>query len=262
MNAGLYLVGTPIGNLADVTLRSLDTLRGVSVIFAEDTRISRRLLDRHAISTPLMSCHKFNEQSRAEQIILRIQGGEAVALVTDSGMPGISDPGSRVAASCREAGLSVTVIPGPSAVTSAVALCGFEGEGFVFAGFLPRKIGARTRELQRLLSSDVPAVLFESPFRVVRTLEELEALAPDRRVFIARELTKFFEETLSGTPATLLARFRARPPKGEFVLVLSAAPPLRGKDRKERRGAVVESVSVVSNGIVGSGREEKRGAPK
>jgi 16S rRNA (cytidine1402-2'-O)-methyltransferase len=236
MNAGLYLVGTPIGNLSDVTLRALDTLRGVSVILAEDTRISRRLLDRHGIATPMASCHKFNEQSRAEQIIRRIREGEAIALVTDSGMPGVSDPGGRLTAACREAGLPVTVIPGPSAVTSAVALSGFEGAGFVFSGFLPRKSGARLRELRRLLASEDPAVIFESPYRVLRTLEEIGTLAPDRLVFLARELTKLHEETLCGIPAVLVERFRARAPRGEFVLVLAGGPHRRARDLDDDSG--------------------------
>jgi 16S rRNA (cytidine1402-2'-O)-methyltransferase len=233
MNAGLYLVGTPIGNLSDVTLRSLDTLRGVSVILAEDTRITRRLLERHAIPTPMLSCHKFNEQSRVERIAERIRAGEAIALVTDSGMPGVSDPGGRLAAACRAAGLMVTAIPGPSAVTTAMALCGFDGTGFVFSGFLPRKSGARLRELRRLLASEDPAAFFESPHRVLRTLEEIGTLAPDRSVFVARELTKLHEETLCGTPAELAAIFRSRAPRGEFVVVLSGGPRRRARDPEE-----------------------------
>ncbi|MDZ4199731.1 MAG: 16S rRNA (cytidine(1402)-2'-O)-methyltransferase [Kiritimatiellia bacterium] len=223
MDPGLYIVGTPIGHLGDVTLRALETLRGVSAILAEDTRMTRRLLDRHGISTPMISCHKFNERARTEQVEGRIRAGEAIALVTDSGMPGVSDPGDRMVAHCRQSGLPVWVVPGPSAVTSAIALCGFGGAGFHFAGFLPRKSGARRRELERLLGMEIPAAFFESPFRVVHILEEIETLAPDREIFVARELTKMFEETLTGKAAALLERFRARPPKGEFVIVLGPA---------------------------------------
>lgn len=221
MDAGLYIVGTPIGNLDDLSGRAIETLRNASAILAEDTRMTRRLLDRYGLTSTMVSCHRFNEQSRAEAVLERIRTGQSVALVTDSGMPGVSDPGSRIVAACRRAELPVFVIPGPSAVTAAVALCGFGGAGFHFAGFLPRKSGARARELERLLAMDIPAVFFESPYRAIRILEEIEALAPDREIFVGRELTKHFEESLSGPPALLLNRFRTRPPKGEFVLVIS-----------------------------------------
>lgn len=234
MDAGLYIVGTPIGNLGDISQRALDTLRGANAILAEDTRMTKRLLDRFEISTPMISCHRFNEQSRAESVIQRIREGQAVALVTDSGMPGVSDPGDRVAAACREAGLTLVVIPGPSAITSAIALCGFGGVGFYFSGFLPRKSGARARELERMLAMDVPSAFYESPYRVVRILEEIHALAPDRRVFIGRELTKHFEETLVAPAAVLLERFRTRPPKGEFVFVLESAPKSKRRESEER----------------------------
>jgi len=226
MDAGLYIVGTPIGNLGDITLRALETLRGAGLIVAEDTRVTRTLLDRYEIQTPMMSCHKFNEASRVDLILGKVRSGIAVALVTDAGMPGVSDPGSRVAAACREAGLPVTVVPGPSSVTAAVALCGFAGAGFVFEGFLSHKSAARRRRLAECAPLEVPLVLFESPYRLVKLLEEIRDVLGPRRVFVARELTKKFEECRTGTPEELLAAFAGRTVKGELVVII--APGERG----------------------------------
>lgn len=234
--AALYLVGTPIGNLEDVTIRAIETLRHADAVFAEDTRITRRLLDRYEIRTPLFSCHRFNERARTDGIIERIRGGQAVALTTDSGMPAVSDPGARLAAACRAAGLAVIACPGPSAVTTAMALCGFESTGFHFAGFLPPKSGARRRNLERLLEESVPVVIFESPFRVLRLLGEMAELAPERRIFIGRELTKRFEETIAGTAAELLSAFADRKPRGEFVLVIEPGDGRQGNSTTCREG--------------------------
>ncbi len=222
--AGLYLVGTPIGNLGDLTFRALEILRRANAILAEDTRVTARLLARYEIRAPLISCHKFNEAARTEEALDRLRRGQRLALVTDSGMPGVSDPGARLAAAARAAGLPVTAIPGPSAVTMALALSGFGGGAFRFAGFLPHKSGARRRELERLLRSGEPVVLFESPFRFLKFLDELKDLAPDRPVFVGRELTKLHEETRVGTAAELQAAFANRTPRGEFTLVLAPAP--------------------------------------
>jgi len=225
MDAGLYLVGTPIGNLGDITLRALDVLRGADLILAEDTRHTRHLLLRYEIKTPLVSCHKFNEASRVDRALREIrEQGKAVALVTDAGMPGISDPGARVVAACREAGVRIEAIPGPSAVTTALALSGFECVGFVFGGFLPHKSGARRRRLQELTSnSNEPVVLFESPYRVERLLGEIaDVLGGEREVFIAREMTKHFEETLRGPVSGLRERTRDRKWKGEVVVIVAA----------------------------------------
>lgn len=221
--AGLYVVGTPIGNLGDITLRALEILRGVDSVLCEDTRITRRLTERFEIRAELVSCHKFNEAARTEGVVARIRAGAAVALVTDSGMPGVSDPGSRIVTACRAAGLPVTVIPGPSAVTSALALCGFGGGGFSFGGFLPHKAGARARKLSQLLARGEPAVLFESPFRLMKLLDEIEAAAPERNIFVGRELTKHFEECLSGTAREIRTAFAGRSVKGELVVVLAPA---------------------------------------
>ena len=225
MDAGLYIVGTPIGNLGDLSVRALETLNEVDVIMAEDTRHTRRLTDRYNISTKLISCHKFNEVQRAEQIIERIQNGEAVAMVTDSGMPGISDPGSRVTALCLEAQVMITSIPGPSAVATAVALSGFGENGFIFAGFLPHKSGGRKRELQKWADADLPLVLYESPYRLLKVLGEIEEyLGAERTVFVGRELTKKFEQLSIGRPAEILAEYENRTVKGECVVVVKPAP--------------------------------------
>ena len=219
---GLYLVGTPIGNLEDITLRALRILRDATHILAEDTRHTRRLLDRYGLSTPMISCHKFNERARIEEILRRIQAGEALALVTDAGMPGLSDPGARAAAAVREANLLVTVIPGPTALTAAIALCGAsQGRGFLFDGFLDHKTAARRRRLNQLADFPAPVVLYESTHRILKLLNEVEEeLGSERQLFIARELTKKFEETLSGTPAELRTHFATHSLKGEFVVIL------------------------------------------
>ena len=219
---GLYLVGTPIGNLEDITLRALRILRDATHILAEDTRHTRRLLDRYGLSTPMISCHKFNERARIEEILRRIQAGEALALVTDAGMPGLSDPGARAAAAVREANLLVTVIPGPTALTAAIALCGAsQGRGFLFDGFLDHKTAARRRRLNQLADFPAPVVLYESTHRILKLLNEVEEeLGSELQLFIARELTKKFEETLSGTPAELRTHFATHSLKGEFVVIL------------------------------------------
>lgn len=214
-------MGTPIGNLGDISARALETLKEADLIMAEDTRHTRRLTQRYEITTRLMSCHKFNEMHRAEQLIERIQSGEAVAMVTDSGMPGISDPGARVVARCREAGAPITAVPGPAAVTTAVALSGFGEKGFIFAGFLPHKSGGRKRDLLKWAETDLPVVLYESPYRLLKLMGEIiEHLGGDRIVFVGRELTKKFEELTTGSPMEILARYEGRTVKGECVVII------------------------------------------
>lgn len=222
MTPGLYVVGTPIGNLEDLSPRAVQTLTGVEAILTEDTRHTRVLLDRFGIHTPTLSCHKFNEASRVDGIVQRLKGGAAIALVTDSGMPAVSDPGSRMVAACRRAGVAVTSIPGPTAVTTAIALSGFGGNGFVFAGFAPRKSGALRRLLGEVAACPVPVVLYESPYRMVKLLGEIETVLGDRPVFVGRELTKKFEETRVGTCAELRAAYEGRTVKGEIVVVIAA----------------------------------------
>ena len=240
MEPGLYLVGTPIGNLGDITFRAVETLKAVQLIIAEDTRQTCKLLARYEIRTPLISCHKFNEAARVDFVLHRIREGQAVALVTDAGMPAVSDPGARMVAAMRAAGQRVTVIPGPCSVTSALALSGFGGSGFLFEGFLTRGVNARKQRLRELAICDRPAVLFESPYRLLKLLGEMDAVFHDRPIFIGRELTKHFEEGLLGTPQELVARFQGRAVKGELVIVIP--PPTRAERRQME--AAPENVSI------------------
>jgi 16S rRNA (cytidine1402-2'-O)-methyltransferase len=232
MDPGLYVVGTPIGNLGDLTMRALETLRAVELVLAEDTRHTRKLLSRYEISVPMESCHQHNEKGRSDSIVGRVQQGGVVALVTDSGMPGVSDPGAQVVDACLEAGLPVTVVPGPCAVSSAVALCGFPMAAFVFEGFLPVKSGGRGKRLDALIEEDRGVVLYESPHRLIKLLGQLHDRMPERPVFVGRELTKKLEECRRGLPADILAAYEGRTVKGELVLVLA---PQRKRKRSARR---------------------------
>lgn len=241
MESGLYVVGTPIGHMQDITLRALETLRAATLILAEDTRETRKLLDRHGISTPMLSYHKFNEAARVDEVLERLRSGAVIALVTDAGMPGVSDPGARVVTACRAAGLPVRVVPGASAVTAAVALAGFAGGGFVFGGFLPVKPGARRRRLAELAQTNLPLALFESPYRLLKLMDEIEAELGVRRLFVGRELTKKFEEGLSGTPAEIRAAFAKRAVKGELVVVIAPAAEVVEAEDEGSAGEVVDS---------------------
>jgi 16S rRNA (cytidine1402-2'-O)-methyltransferase len=219
----LTVVATPIGNLQDITLRALQALREADLIAAEDTRHSAVLLLHHDIRKPMLSMHEHNEASRTAALVEEIAGGKSVALVTDAGMPGISDPGFRLIRACRERGLPVTVLPGASAVLTALVGSGFPTDAFFFGGFLPVKSGRRRTELERSLARRETSIYFESPHRLVKTLEVLSEIAPDAGVCIARELTKKFEEYRRGAPAELLAHYQACQPKGEITVVIRPA---------------------------------------
>lgn len=217
----LYLVATPIGNLEDITLRALRTLRECDVVAAEDTRRTGRLLKHFAIVKPLLSCFRFNEAQRCGEIIERLQRGEKVALTTDAGSPGISDPGERVVQAVIAAGLRVEPVPGPCALVAALTASGLPATEFHFIGFLPHKSGPRRRELERLRHTSGTLVFYESPYRIGKLLAELNGVFSTCQVVLARELTKKYEEYLRGTPAELLALLRQRSLKGEFVVLLS-----------------------------------------
>jgi 16S rRNA (cytidine1402-2'-O)-methyltransferase len=219
----LYLVATPIGNREDITLRALRVLRECDVVAAEDTRHSGQLLKHFGISKPLLSYFQFNEARRSEEIIERLRRGERVALVTDAGSPGISDPGERVVQAALAAGLRVEPVPGPCALVAALTASGLATDEFHFVGFLPHKSGQRRRELERLKPFTGTLVFYESPYRVEKLLNELVAVYPERRVALARELTKKFEEFLWGTPAELLAQLGPRAVRGEFVVLVAGA---------------------------------------
>jgi 16S rRNA (cytidine1402-2'-O)-methyltransferase len=219
----LYLVATPIGNLEDITLRALRVLRECDVVAAEDTRRTGQLLRHFEISRPLLSYHHFNEARRSEQILERLQAGGKVALVTDAGSPGISDPGERVVRAALAAGLRVESVPGPCALIAALTASGLATGEFHFLGFLPHKSGQRRKQLEALRTVPGTLVLYESPWRVEKLLAELAEVFPEREVVLARELTKKFEEFRRGKPTQLLAAARSRPLKGEFVVMIGGA---------------------------------------
>jgi 16S rRNA (cytidine1402-2'-O)-methyltransferase len=219
----LYLVATPIGNLEDITLRALRTLKECDIIAAEDTRHTGQLLKHFQISKPLISYFQFNEAKRSEEIIERLRRGEKVALVTDAGSPGISDPGERVVKAVIAAGLRVESVPGPSALIAALTASGLSTEEFHFVGFLPHKSGQRRTQLARLKEIPGTLILYESPYRIAKLLAELNDIMPERRVVFARELTKKFEEFLRGTPAEIVQQIGTRTLKGEFVVLIEGS---------------------------------------
>lgn len=221
----LYLVGTPIGNLEDLTLRALRVLREVDLIAAEDTRVTRKLLAHYDIHTPLVSLHEHNERARSAELIQRLKAGAAIAVVSDAGMPTISDPGGRLAAAAVAAGCPLQVVPGPSAVPAALAVSGLEASRFAFEGFLPRQGKARQARLEELARLPHALVFFEAPGRLVRTLQDLKRVLGPRRVAVARELTKRFEEVIRGDWAAVLDHFERHPPRGELVIVVEGARP-------------------------------------
>src|SRR3989440_11043570 len=217
----LYLVATPIGNLEDITLRALRTLKECDVVAAEDTRRTGQLLKHFQISKPQLSYFQFNEAKRSEEIIGRLRRGEKVALVTDAGSPGISDPGERVVKAAIAAGFRVESVPGPSALVAALTASGLPADEFHFIGFLPHKSGQRRNKLESLKPFEGTLVLYESPYRVEKLLLELSEIFPDRQIVLARELTKKFEEFLRGTPQALLGIAQKRVLKGEFVALIA-----------------------------------------
>ena len=221
--AMLYVVATPIGNLGDITLRAIEVLKSVDAVAAEDTRYSGVLLKHFGIKKPLVSFHQHNEAMRTAQLIERLAAGENIALVTDAGMPGLSDPGARLIRECIRRDLPFTIVPGPSSILTAIVGSGFSTEKFFFAGFLPVKSGGRERELRGAASRDGTTVFFESPYRLMKTLSAAIEILQDRQLCVARELTKKFEEFRRGSAAELLAHYQAHPPKGEIVLVIQGA---------------------------------------
>jgi len=220
----LYLVATPIGNLEDITLRALRMLRECDVVAAEDTRRTGQLLKHFNIAKPLLSYFQFNETKRSEEIIERLRHGEKIALVTDAGSPGISDPGERVVKAAIAAGLRVESVPGACALVAGLTASGLPTDEFHFIGFLPHKSGQRRNQLELLKSVPGTLVFYESPFRIEKLLGELNEIFSKREVVLARELTKKFEEFLRGKPGTLLEIARKRSLKGEFVVTVAPEP--------------------------------------
>lgn len=216
----LYIVATPIGNLGDITLRAIETLKQADVVAAEDTRVAKRLLGHHGISARLISCHMHNEKRAAEKILSLLRQGRSVALVTDAGTPLLSDPGAELIERVREAGFSVIPVPGPSALACALSAAGLKGGRFFFQGFLPAKGSDRTRAIKMVSSLKVPVILYEAPHRIRRTLKDLIAAMSDRRLFLAREMTKVHEEYRWTTLEALAQEMEQHEPRGEFTLIV------------------------------------------
>lgn len=219
--AKLYLVPTPVGNLADMTYRAVSVLQSVDLILAEDTRTSKTLLQHYQINTPMQSNHKYNEHQKLGQIIDRLHAGENIAVITDAGTPGISDPGFLVVRECVKEGIEVETLPGATAFVPALVNSGLPCDRFVFEGFLPQKKGRQTK-LNSLTDCKYTMVFYESPFRLVKTLEQLaEVLGTDRRAAVCREITKLHEETQRGTLAELSQHYTEKGVKGEIVIIVA-----------------------------------------
>ncbi len=222
--AKLYIVPTPIGNLDDITLRAVDTLRSVDFILAEDTRTSAVLLKHLGIEKRMYSHHKFNEHATVEAVAATIAGGRDAALVSDAGTPGISDPGFLLVRTCVEQGIEVEALPGATAFVPALVQSGFPCDRFCFEGFLPQKKG-RAKRIAALSDEPRTIIIYESPYRVVKCLEQLaEAMGAERQVAVVREITKKFEQTVRGTLAEAIDHFRRNEPRGEFVIVVAGKP--------------------------------------
>ena len=220
----LFVVATPIGNLADITFRAIETLKSVQLIAAEDTRASRRLLDHYGIDTPMISLHEHNEAARVETLLDRLKAGNDIALISDAGTPLISDPGYRLAVRLRREQIRITPIPGPSSITAALSAAGLPTDHFRFAGFLPRSGGSRSQALARIAAADETVVLLESPHRLLATLRDLQSLvAAEREMVVGRELTKLYEEFRAGTATKLIDHFDRHPARGEIVLMVGPA---------------------------------------
>lgn len=222
----LIFIPTPIGNLEDITARALRLLGEADLILCEDTRTSGVLLKHYNIQNPLQSYHKFNEHQQTQRLVEMIAAGKIIALISDAGTPGISDPGFLLARACAEAGLPMECLPGATAFVPALVTSGLPCDRFVFEGFLPQKKGRQTR-LKELATESRTLVFYESPYRIVKTLEELAIYCGDRQASVSREISKKFEETRRGSLTELAAHFKKTTPKGEFVLVLAGAAPIR-----------------------------------
>ncbi|MBO7659143.1 MAG: 16S rRNA (cytidine(1402)-2'-O)-methyltransferase [Clostridia bacterium] len=228
----LYFVGTPIGNLGDITVRALETLKSVDFICAEDTRVTAGLLAHFEIRKPLVSYYEHNKLERGPQIVERLKNGENAALVTDAGMPGISDPGEHLAALCVENGIPFTVVPGPCAFVTAAVLSGLPTKDILFPGFFPENKKAQAAFIERLEKETATVCFYDSPHNVAKTLAQLAGVMPDRKIAVARELTKLHEEVFRGTVAEAAEYFDVNKPRGEFVLVLEGVHAGAAKENK------------------------------
>lgn len=223
-------VGLPIGNREDITRRALAVLESVDCICCEDTRNTGMLLSHYGIRKPLLSLHEHNESRRAPEVASRALAGESFAVVTDAGMPGVSDPGYRLIQELKARSVPFTVLPGPSAVVTALVGSGLPSDAFFFGGFLPVKSGKRAAVLQKAVEASYTSIFYESPFRIVKTIQALAEMAPDTPVCVARELTKVFETYHRGSASALLAEFTEHPPKGEMVVLIGGVNAPRESD--------------------------------
>ena len=250
----LYLVATPIGNLSDISARAVSTLRDVDFIAAEDTRITRHLLEHLGIKKPLVSYYKHNSRSSGEKILTRIIEGESCALVTDAGTPGISDPGEDLVCLCAEEDIPMVIIPGPCAVISALALSGLSSKRFTFEGFLSTEKKKRTSHLKELKNETRTMVFYEAPHKLLRTLGEMLTELGDRRISISREMTKIYEETIRMTISEAIIHYDGKAPRGEFVLVIEGVQFPPDADAKLDEGiknakALIEGGSSVKDAV-------------
>lgn len=261
MKGTLYVVGTPIGNLSDFSPRGLETLRKVDFIAAEDTRVTLKLLSAFGIKKPLMSCHEHNIQMRTEEILAKISDGLSCAIVTDAGMPCISDPGELVVARCRAEGIRVEAVPGPTALTTALAVSGFGVTRFCFEGFLSTGKHRRLEHLEEIKNHRETLVFYEAPHKLLATLEDLMGAFGNRKVTVARELTKIHEEVLSGTLEEMRAHFEEHPPRGEFVLIVEGASPPAPCEEITLEQAAQQALQLMEEGYPAS-RAAKEAALK
>lgn len=246
MSGKLYIVPTPVGNMGDMTPRAIEVLRSASLILAEDTRTSAPLLARFEITTPCISHHKYNEHRSVEAIVTRIKGGETIALISDAGTPGISDPGFLLSRECRRNEVEVETLPGATAFVPALVNSGLPCDRFVFEGFLPPKKGLRTR-LQTLADDDRTFIIYESPLRVLKTLSMLaEVCGGDRQASVSREISKLHNTTVNGTLDGIIKHFTAETPRGEFVIVV-AGKPQSDEHRVHRNKYKDNTQSPISN---------------
>lgn len=243
-----YLVATPIGNLEDISLRALRILKEADLIACEDTRQSRKLLDHYGIAKPLVSYHEHNERERAQELLEKLQQGSTIALITDAGMPGISDPGYRVVKLAAENGISVVPVPGPSAVVAALAASGLPSDSYEFRGFLPAKAGARRTALEEIRDVQHTVIFYETPHRILEALEDIvQILGPERPLVIARELTKLHEEFIRGPAAEVLKAVRSRELKGEITLLVGKSehgPAERQPDLRTRLAEIMREQKI------------------
>jgi len=265
MNTGtLYLVGTPIGNLEDVTLRALRVLRDVDLIAAEDTRVTRVLLRRYEINTPVVSYHAHSSAEKLQHLLSTLSDGKSVALVSDAGMPGVSDPGARLVAACAERGIPAAVIPGPTAESAALAISGLPAKEFLFLGFLPPRSAARQQSLGRVADQSAALILYEAPHRLIESLADIREVLGDRQAACCRELTKRFEEVVRGAISELIAHFTEHEPRGEFTIVVAGVEPARA--RGDLHAAQQEVAELTLAGLPPSRAAayvaRKRGLPK